>query len=110
MGIKIHSEVGIMKKKNNRIIIHLKKVGYSCGTCFNLHYNRRSVVQNLFPAKISVFPIPQQSTSIKSTTMYFQLISELRNNSSTKYAQNWVDNEVSAPKKSTGTKLLTTLP
>ena len=80
----------------------LYQVGFNCGTCFNIQYKRRSHIENLYPAKISVFPSAELSTSVKSTLLFFHLRSKFINGSLPKYTQKWIENGSLDPKESKG--------
>merc|ERR1739844_694181 len=43
------------ESRYNFALIHLKKVGWNCGVCFNVQYKRQSIVQRLAPAQVSAF-------------------------------------------------------
>jgi hypothetical protein len=66
--------------KDNTLLLHLKRVTRRCGTCFNVKYRRHYAVQNLSPAKVSVFPTVwrygEEYERTEASSMYFQIKSQ----------------------------------
>ena len=53
----------------SHVLMHLKRVSKSCGTCFTAKFARTSVVENLSPARIDIYPTGQPDSV--STTLFF---------------------------------------
>ena len=64
----------------NLIFSFWLQVTRRCGTCFNVKYRRHYAVQNLSPAKVSVFPTVwrygEEYERTEASSMYFQIKSQ----------------------------------